>query len=185
VSFNVAMLKAMQDEGLELDAIIRILSAGEPMSAADKRREWDRNRKREKREAERLSGGKSGGNPPDPSPNERDNLTPTRGITPPPSGGDPKPKKHRLPVDWEPKPFTPGTLAAQTVLRWEPGRIERELSKFRDHHTAAGTKWENWQAAWSKWVNNSGDFERGRNVASIGKSQAAYAMLNIDPDEPF
>jgi hypothetical protein len=95
-----------------------------------------------------------------PSPNESI-LTPTQDIPPKAIALDPKPKKHRLPVDWEPRPFTPGTLAAQVVLSWKPGRMERELSKFRDHYTASGTKWENWQAVWSKWVNNSEDFQRG------------------------
>jgi hypothetical protein len=117
--------------------------------------------------------------------NDRDILT-SKGLPPKPNGLDPKPKKHRLPGDWQPVPFTFGSLAAQTVLRWQPGRMERELAKFRDHHTAAGTQWENWQAAWSKWVNNSSDFERGQSgqSASIGKSQAAFAMLNPG-DEPF
>lgn len=77
MSFNVAMLEAMQAEGLDLDACIRILRASGPDTAAEKRRAWDRERKREQREAERLSGGNSGGNPPDPAPNEIDNLTPT------------------------------------------------------------------------------------------------------------
>ncbi len=105
---------------------------------------------------------------------------------------DPAPKKRRLPADWEPMPFQAGTQAALVVSRWEPGRMERELAKFRDHHTAAGTKWENWQAAWSKWVNGSEDFERGRNGGSrqsgsndIGKSAAAFAMLNPSDDRPF
>jgi len=96
--------------------------------------------------------------------------------------------KHRLPADWQPKPFSAGTCAEQTVQRWEPGRLERELAKFRDHHTAAGTRWENWQAAWSKWVNNSDDFQRGRSGQStphnIGKSAAAFAAL-APGDEPF
>jgi hypothetical protein len=77
MSFNVAMLEAMQEEGLDLDACIRILKAGGPDTAAEKRRAWDRDRKREKREAERASGGKSAGNPPDGFPNDRDILTPS------------------------------------------------------------------------------------------------------------
>jgi hypothetical protein len=75
VSFTVAMLKQMREEGLSLDACIRVFEAAGPDTAAEKRRAYDRQRKAEKRA---LSGGKSGGNPPDPSPNERDILTPTR-----------------------------------------------------------------------------------------------------------
>jgi hypothetical protein len=177
VSFNAAALKLMLEKGLTLGDVVEIAAANERRSdpTASERMARMRERRKETRNVTR-----------NPSPNDN-NLTPTRDITPPPSGGDPRPKKHRLPADWEPKPFTPGTMAAQTVLRWEPGRLERELSKFRDHHIAAGTKWENWQAAWSKWVNNSNDFERGRNVAGIGKSQAAYrlATAGLDPEEPF
>lgn len=77
MSFNVAMLKAMETEGLDLAACIRVLEACGPDTAADKRRAYDRERKAEKR-AEEKSGGMSGGSPPDPAPNERDNLTPTR-----------------------------------------------------------------------------------------------------------
>jgi hypothetical protein len=77
VSLNVAMLEAMQAEGLTLEQCIRILKAGAPDSAAEKRRAYDRQRKAEKR-AEAKSGGKSAGSPPDPSPNEIDILTPTR-----------------------------------------------------------------------------------------------------------
>ena len=77
MSFNVAVLEAMQAEGLSLEQCIRILRAAGPDTAAEKRRAYDRQRKAEKR-AEAKSGGMSGGNPPDPSPNEIDILTPTR-----------------------------------------------------------------------------------------------------------
>ncbi len=116
----------------------------------------------------------------DPAPNESI-LTPTREKPPKPIGLDPKPKKHRLPDDWQPAPFNRGTMAFEIVERWEPGRMERELSKFRAHYHATGTKWENWQAVWCKWVNNSDDFQRGRSGGQqqpIGKSQQAYALLN-------
>lgn len=174
MSFNAAALKVMLEKGLTLGDVAEIAAANERRSdpTAAQRMARMRERKKETRNVTR-----------NPSPNEN-NLTPTR-KTPTANAVDPSPKKHRLPVGWEPNQFTPGTLAAQTVLRWEPGRIERELAKFRDHHTAAGTRWENWQAAWSKWVNNSGDFERNRSAATGGKSQAAYAMLNIDPGETF
>lgn len=168
MTFNAAALKLMLDKGLSLGDVVEIAAANEvrrdPTAAARmakcRERKVTRNVTR------------------NPSPNERDNLTPTQDYPTKPIGLEPKPKKHRLPVDWEPRPFTPGTLAAQTVLRWEPGRMERELAKFRDHYAASGTKWENWQAVWSKWVNNSEDFQRGRNGGQqqspgIGRTEAA------------
>lgn len=80
MTFNAAALKIMLEKGLSLGDVCEIAAAieGPRDTASEKRRAWDRERKREKREAERLSGGMSGGNPPDPSPNEIDILTPTR-----------------------------------------------------------------------------------------------------------
>lgn len=96
MSFNVAMLEAMQAEGLDLDACIRILRAAGPDTAAEKRRAWDRERKAEKRADAKVSGGKSTGNPPDGFPNDRDILTPPippNGISneiPPPADENPE-----------------------------------------------------------------------------------------------
>ncbi len=85
MTFNAAALRLMADKGLSAHDIAEIAAVNEHSgdNAAERRRAWDRERKREQREAERLSGGMSGGNPPDPSPNERDNLTPTRVKTDP------------------------------------------------------------------------------------------------------
>jgi hypothetical protein len=119
----------------------------------------------------------------DTPPNERENLTPPHNNPPKAKALDPKPKKNTLPLDWQPLPFNIGTMAAQIVERWEPGRMERELAKFRAHYDAAGTKWQDWQAVWCKWVNNSDDFQRGRNGPAnqqpgIGRTeQAAIAAL--------
>lgn len=185
MSLTGGHLDALVAAGATVEQIVALVKAdmAERERALEDRRSKDRDRQRRKRchaESRGFTRTKC-----DTPPN--DNILTPPDLPPKPIGLDPKPKKHRLPVDWEPKPFTPGTLAAQTVLRWEPGRLERELSKFRDHHTAAGTRWENWQAAWSKWVNNSEDFNRGGNVRQIGKSAAAYASLvsNLAPDEPF
>ncbi len=79
MSFSLAMLKAMKAEGLDFEACIRVLESDEPVvdSAADKRRAWDRERKRE---AKRLSGGNSGGNPPDAPPHDIDILPPKKDL---------------------------------------------------------------------------------------------------------
>jgi hypothetical protein len=69
---------------------------------------------------------------------------------------------HPLPENWEPKPLTAGTVCAQIVATWVPGRIERELSKFRDHHLKSDARWSDWDAAWRTWIQRAGDFENGR-----------------------
>lgn len=67
---------------------------------------------------------------------------------------------HPLPEDWWPSTFGEGTDCAQIIALWQPGRLEREMSKFRANHTARGTKFRDWQAAWKTWVLNSVDYER-------------------------
>jgi len=90
-------------------------------------------------------------------------------------------KKHKLPADWQPQFFNSGTMAFEIVSRWESGRMERELAKFRAHYEATCTKWENWQLVWCKWVNNSGDFQRGpindRQNQPSGIGRTAQATL--------
>lgn len=80
MNFSVAMLKQMRAEGLDFDAAIRVLEAGQdvPVTAADKRKAYDRERKRRQREElSAKSGGKSAGNPVDGFPNDIDILTPS------------------------------------------------------------------------------------------------------------
>ena len=163
VSLAPEVMEAMKDAGASIDVIIAAVRADAALAdkAVEERRAKDRERQRRHRESRNVTVTPRDSR--DSPPNERDNLTPRKVTPPKPIGLDPKPKKHRLPVDWEPMPFKAGSMAALTVIRWEPGRMERELSKFRDHHTAAGSRFEDWQAAWSKWVNNSEDFQRGRN----------------------
>lgn len=40
--------------------------------------------------------------------------------------------------------------------------VERELERFRDHHTAQGTVFLDWQAAWRTWIGKAVEFGRGK-----------------------
>jgi hypothetical protein len=178
------LMKAMADAGAPFEAILIAMSALDvkdaEIAARDagvaSKRQKDAERKREDRAVRRQSKARPRtvqGQSTDPSPNEYiSNPHPTK-----PSGLVSAPKRHQLPVDWEPMPFKAGTQAAMIVARWEPGRLERELAKFRDHHTAAGTKWE----------NGSQDFERGSSGNQhhpnhgLGKSAAAAVRAFGDP----
>lgn len=71
--------------------------------------------------------------------------------------------KISLPENWQPKPLTADTVCAQIVAAWQSGRIERELSKFRDHHLKGDTQWSDWDAAWRTWIQRAGDFEGSGN----------------------
>lgn len=77
-----------------------------------------------------------------------------------PSSSPRKKPKIPLPEGWEPKPLTPGTLCAQIVATWQAGRMERELSKFRDHALKTDARWSDWDAAWRSWIQRAEDFER-------------------------
>jgi hypothetical protein len=70
-----------------------------------------------------------------------------------------KARKAKLPLDFAPNET--GLAKAR-----EAGiNIERELEKFRDHHTAKGTTMLDWQAAWRTWVGNAVQFGRGGKPA--------------------
>lgn len=78
MSLNAAALEILASKGLTASDIVAVAKALENVdTAADRRRAWDRERKREQRENDRLSGGMSGGFPPDGSPNDIDTLTPS------------------------------------------------------------------------------------------------------------
>lgn len=77
---------------------------------------------------------------------------------------------HRLPDDWQPEPLTGET--AIMVSAWEPGRIERELAKFRDYWKSASGRTaskDDWQAGWRYWLRNSD--ERGANNGNHGNNR--------------
>lgn len=73
-----------------------------------------------------------------------------------------------LPEDWEPQGLV--GQAAAIVARWQPGELERELSKFRDHWAAASgptARKRDWQAAWRKWISNHDEWSN-RNGNTTG-----------------
>lgn len=193
MSFNVAMLEAMKAEGLDLAACIRILRSVGPDSAAEKRRAWDRERKREQREAERLSGGKSGGNPPDPAPNELDILTPTQEKKSEPKGSSKKPK-FALPTDIPAEPWggfeemrkrihKPMTDHARTLAVSELRRLRDEEGwppgEVLNHCTM-----NSYQGIYPPHRNNRHD--RPPQHPNLGKTTAAIAGLgDWNDDRPM
>lgn len=171
MSFNVAMLEAMQAEGLDLSACIRVLRAGEkkadPTAAERKRRQ----RAKSRRDVTR-----------DP-PNEEDNLTPgseakaSSPIYPPPQGvsdaiwGDFLKSPKRKKAGMNPTAYTGICNNLKTLAEhgFPPGEM------------VALAVERGWVTVKLEWVQNN---ER-RPANDRGKSAAAYAMLNASPDEPF
>ncbi|AHE52381.1 hypothetical protein [Sphingomonas sanxanigenens] len=178
-----ALVAALVDAGLapallarvarllgRLDAADAALAAAAIDPVAERRRAYDRERK-----SAGAGGGRSTGIPADraaPPPDKETPPTPPKEINPliDPAGGAPRARRRttasRLPPDWQPAPLTPGTIAHATVNAWEPGRIERELARFRDHYAAApGERGlaADWQARWRTWIGNAEQWEQHRN----------------------
>ncbi len=165
MSLNAATIELLLAKGLtgtDLLDVARSLEAGKPRSANAERQQRYRDNKR--------------------------NVT--RNVTPPidnthtpntlpiepngsiaPKGRKPK-SNRRLPDDWQPEPLTAETAAMVQV--WQPGRLERELAKFKDYwKSASGRKAskDDWQAAWRFWLRNSEDWN-GNGTANRGTNQS-------------
>lgn len=79
-------------------------------------------------------------------------------------------KKHRIPDDWEPKPFGPDTQAAKIAQGWSEDEFASQRESFEAHHRAKGSRYTDWQQAWATWVNNSVRFDRPRRAAATEPS---------------
>lgn len=119
---------------------------------------------------------------------------------PKPSLNRPKPKKdkpslvaHEIPEGWEPRQFGGDTKSRKVVDGWPPGELEYQLEHFRAHHRKKGSKFKDWQDAWSTWVLNWRSFGNGR-TNGMGRHQpgdglgrtarAGLAVFGADPSHP-
>lgn len=65
---------------------------------------------------------------------------------------------HALPDDWRPTQFGLKTKSREIVDGWPPGEVDAQFEHFAAHHRAKGSKFKDWQDAWSTWVLNSRKF---------------------------
>ena len=183
MNFNAAALQLMLDKGLCLADVVAIASANErradPTAAERKRRQRARERDMSRRDDTGVT----------PSPNERDNLTPTREKPKAEAFVKKTKKPFRLPANWEPQPVT--GKAAGMVACWQAGEMERELAKFKNYWRAKGANAAHldWQATWVNWLITA-DERKARDDGKhpgISKSAAAYASLtrNVSEGELF
>lgn len=68
--------------------------------------------------------------------------------------------KKALPDGWEPNRFSAGTKCEAIERRWSTDEFRTQLEGFKAHHTKLGSRFVDWQAAWSTWVLNSEKFKR-------------------------
>lgn len=97
------------------------------------------------------------------APKQPRSTRPTKASPSSEGGRAPAARNRRIPPNWAPAPFPIGSVAASAANRFEPGRLERELAKFRDHFEGNGKPMADWDATWRKWVTRSDDFQPQRN----------------------
>lgn len=71
-------------------------------------------------------------------------------------------KEIPIPDDWAPRPFGDGTQSRKIVDGWSRDEHQRQVEAFVAHHRGHGSRWADWQAAWSTWVLNSERFGKPR-----------------------
>jgi hypothetical protein len=86
-------------------------------------------------------------------------------VVPDPGPSPRKPRReraYRLGPEWSP---TGDHREQASELRVD---LEREASRFRDHHAAKGSTFVDWNAAFRNWLRNAGEFQSGRRPAQSG-----------------
>lgn len=107
---------------------------------------------------------------------QTDAPTPTPTPTPLSPSGDRLGGKRgsRLPDDFSP---SLSDAMRDMVEKWPRGMLEREIAKFRDHHTAKGSVMKDWQAALRTWLRNADEWGN-RNAGNRTNSGSGNGLLD-------
>lgn len=194
MSVIASALKHMLAAGMPADAIVAAVAEMEASLAhdpvAEKRRAYDRERKRVSRSnmstghpPESADIADKADTPPSLSPSP---LLPPDPQQPPapiptPAMGTPARKGTRLAEDWEPEPIIGN--AGSMVENWPPGAMDRELEKFRNYWLAKPGKdaaKTNWQRTWINWLMTAderiGRHGTGNGSSASGRGSVAEAL---------
>jgi hypothetical protein len=68
-----------------------------------------------------------------------------------------------LPENWKASQFSTGTKSRTITDGWTSDEWQSHLEHFIAHHRARGSKFKDWQDAWSTWVLNSAKYGRQAN----------------------
>lgn len=186
------ILEAMKDAGASVDVILAAVRADQALAdkVAEERRAKDRERQRRhrmSRDVTDVTRDKCD------TPPKRNNQNPPVTPTKPKGLGAPQQKspsiKVGLPKNWQPDPIKPDGQAGAIIAAWPAGRLERELSKFKDHALAGNVKHSDWNAAFRNWIKKAGEFDErygkangsgaGRGQPSDGLSQTTRAARDV------
>lgn len=94
----------------------------------------------------------------------------------------PKPRRRRpeceLPEGWVPSERNIADARSRNFTDME---IEDEAGRFRDHHTAKGSRYRDWDAAWRTWLGNARKFARGNMAgkAATGRYGQGSSIASI------
>jgi hypothetical protein len=192
MSIAPEILEAMKDAGASIDVILAAIRADQAL--ADKAAEERRAKDRERQRRHRLS------RPVTVTPRDGCDAPPKENIhTPPvsptkPNGLEPPKAKIKIPLpqNWKPDPIKVDGEAGKIVAGWPAGRMERELSKFKDNALAGNVKHSDWNAAFRNWIKKADEFDEryGRpkqsSIPGLGKTSTAIAGLgDWNDDRPM
>lgn len=195
MSIAPEILEAMKDAGASIDVILAAIRADQALAdkAAEERRAKDRERQRRHRLSRDVT--VTTGDRCDTPPKENIQTPPVSPTKP--SGLEPPKSKTAaikvpLPVNWQPDPIKVDGEAGKIIAGWPAGRLERELSKFKDNALAGNVKHSDWNAAFRNWIKKADEFDerygrpRQTSFPTLGKTSAAIAGLGAwDDDRPM
>lgn len=96
---------------------------------------------------------------------------------PPPRGAS---RQTRIPDNWQ---LTPNDYAFATSKNLTPQEINHEADQFRNHHSAKGSKFIDWSAAWRTWAGNSGKWKVERLTARASRGEGIAAAFARTADQ--
>ena len=164
MSVIATAVKHLMAAGVIGDALVAAIAEMEAElrptdAAAEKRRAWDRERKRRQKEERNSTG-----IPPDPVESAEnaekspslDKSPQTPKINPNPAGEIRARKATRLATDWKPCPIAELPDALRSVAEtWAAGEYDRQAAIFLNHWisaSGANASKRDWQRAWQNWL---------------------------------
>ena len=172
------LLTRLREEGVSTQLLIEVARLIETQELVDAKRVRDAKRKKTSRMSADIHGHPSPSEdkvpPPLPFPSFPPDPPNNPTLNPPPQKSSRAKPKRALQADWRPRDAD--WLAAKEKLN---GRTEGEFAKFCNHHTAKGSVFVDWDAAWRYWVGNCketprGNGEGGRSNGNSGFIQSVW-----------
>lgn len=89
-------------------------------------------------------------------------------------------RAHEIPEGWGPREFGVGTKSRGIVDGWSNDEREEHIERFIAHHRSKGTKFKDWQNAWSTWVLNSKRFNGNGKRSNSNEPQNPYVIAALE-----